>query len=57
MISRSTFAKKKKIMEKVEEYQFKLVEGQYNSRGSKILLGLINSKINFHQLEHFSNEI
>jgi hypothetical protein len=23
----------------------------HNSRGSKILLGLINSKINFHQLE------
>jgi hypothetical protein len=45
-------------MEKVEEYQFKLVEGQYTTvEAQKILLGLINSKINFHQLEHFSNEI
>jgi hypothetical protein len=44
-------------MEKVEEYQFKLVEGQYTTvEAQKILLGLINSKINFHQLEHFSNE-
>jgi hypothetical protein len=29
----------------------------HNSRGSKNSIGLINSKINFHQLEHFSNEI
>jgi hypothetical protein len=28
----------------------------HNSRGSKFY-GLINSKINFHQLENFSNEI
>jgi hypothetical protein len=45
-------------MEKAEEYQFKLVEGQYTTvEAQKILLGLINSKINFHQLEHFSNEM
>jgi hypothetical protein len=44
-------------MEK-KEYQFKLVEGQYTTvEAQKILLGLINSKINFHQLENFSNEI
>jgi hypothetical protein len=43
-------------MEKVEEYQFS--RGQYTTvEAQKILLGLINSKINFHQLEHFSNEI
>lgn len=45
-------------MEKEKDYQFKLVEGQYTSlEAQKILLGLINSKINFHQLENFSNEI
>jgi hypothetical protein len=44
-------------MEKVEEYQFKLVEQYTTVEAQKILLGLINSKINFHQLEHFSNEI
>jgi hypothetical protein len=49
---------KKENNGKVEEYQFKLVEGQYTTvEAKKILLGLINSKINFHQLEHFSNEI
>jgi hypothetical protein len=45
-------------MEKEKDYQFKLVEGQYTPlEAKKILLGLINSKINFHQLENFSNEI
>jgi hypothetical protein len=45
-------------MEKEKDYQFKLVEGQYTPLEAKeILLGLINSKINFHQLENFSNEI
>jgi hypothetical protein len=29
----------------------------HNSRGSKNSIRLINSKINFHQLENFSNEI
>jgi hypothetical protein len=43
---------------KWKSYQFKLVEGQYTTvEAKKILLGLINSKINFHQLENFSNEI
>lgn len=37
---------------------FQLVEGEYSPlEAKKILLGLINSKINFHQLENFSNEI
>ena len=37
---------------------FQLVEGEYSPlEAQKILLGLINSKINFHQLENFSNEI
>lgn len=37
---------------------FQLVEGEYAPlEAKKILLGLINSKINFHQLEYFSNEI
>ena len=45
-------------MKKEKDYQFKLVEGQYTPlEAKKILLGLINSKINFHQLENFSNEI
>lgn len=57
-ITRSTFAKKNIQMEKEKNYQFKLVKGQYEPLEAKeILLGLINSKINFHQLENFSNEI
>lgn len=45
-------------MKKQKDYQFKLVEGQYTPlEAKKILLGLINSKINFHQLENFSSEI
>lgn len=50
--------RKNKNMENEKDYQFKLVEGQYTPlEAKKILLGLINSKINFHQLENFSNEI
>jgi hypothetical protein len=41
---------------KVEEYQFKLVEG-HTTVEAKNSIRLINSKINFHQLENFSNEI
>lgn len=37
---------------------FQLVEGEFAPlEAKKILLGLINRKINFHQLEHFSNEV
>ncbi len=40
------------------EYQFKLVEGHFSpSEAGKVLLALINSKINFHNLEIFSNQI
>ena len=39
-------------------YQFKLIEGQFSpSEARKVLLALINSKINFHNLEIFSNQI
>lgn len=40
------------------EYQFKLVEGQFSpSEAGKVLFSLINSKINYHNLEIFSNQI
>jgi hypothetical protein len=51
-MTRFTFAKKRK-MEK-QKNKFKLVEGQYTVVNQKILLGAY--KINFHQLEHFSNK-
>jgi hypothetical protein len=45
-------------MEKKKDYQFKLVEGQYTPlEAKKNSIRFINSKINFHQLENFSNEI
>lgn len=41
-----------------KEYQFKLVEGQFlPSEAGRVLFTLINSKINFHNLEVFSNQI
>ncbi|MFV8270863.1 hypothetical protein ACNQGP_13155 [Flavobacterium sp. GT2N3] len=41
-----------------KEYQFKLIEGEFApSEAGKILFSLINSKINFHNLETFSNQI
>lgn len=41
-----------------KEYQFKLIEGQFSpSEAETVLLALINSKINFHNLETFSNQI
>lgn len=41
-----------------KEYQFKLVEGQFDPmEAGKVLFSLINSKINYHILEQFSNEI
>ena len=41
-----------------KEYQFKLVEGQFApSEAGKVLFSLINSKINYHNLEMFSNQI
>lgn len=41
-----------------KEYQFKLIEGQFvPSEAGTILFALINSKINYHNLEIFSNQI
>jgi hypothetical protein len=41
-----------------KEYQFKLVEGQFTpSEAGKVLFSLINNKINYHNLEKFSNQI
>lgn len=38
--------------------EFKLIEGQFNPDEAKnILLSLFNSKINYHQLDSFSNQI
>ena len=41
-----------------KEYQFKLIEGHFApSEAGKVLFSLINSKINYHNLEIFSNQI
>ncbi len=41
-----------------KEFQFKLIEGQFEpAEAGKVLYSLINSKINYHTLEEFSNEI
>ncbi len=41
-----------------KEYQFKLIEGQFSpSEAGRVLFTLINSKVNFHNLEVFSNQI
>jgi hypothetical protein len=41
-----------------KEYQFKLIEGQFvPSEAGTILFALINSKINYHNLEIFSHQI
>ena len=41
-----------------KEHQFKLVDGQFApSEAGKVLFALINSKINFHNLEIFSHQI
>jgi hypothetical protein len=39
-------------------FQFQLIDGAFTPSGAtKILLSLINNKINYHSLESFSNEI
>jgi hypothetical protein len=39
-------------------FQFQLIDGAFTPSGAtKILLSLINNKINYHSLEGFSNEI
>lgn len=41
-----------------KEYQFKLIEGKFApSEAGKVLFSLINNKINYHNLEKFSNQI
>ena len=41
-----------------KEYQFKLIEGQFAPlEAGKVLFSLINNKINYHNLEKFSNQI
>jgi hypothetical protein len=41
-----------------KEYQFKLIEGQFSPlEAGKVLFALINSKVNFHNLEIFSEQI
>ncbi|MGL2994131.1 hypothetical protein [Flavobacterium sp. TSSA_36] len=40
------------------KYQFQLIDGEFTPVGAaKVLFPLLNNKINYHSLEHFSNEI
>lgn len=42
----------------INKQHHKLIEGQFNSSDAlNILFALFNSKMNFHQLESFSNQI
>jgi len=57
-VYRYTFAKKITTMEKEKKHQFKLIDGQYSPlEAKKILLGLINSKINLHKLDNFRSQV
>jgi hypothetical protein len=39
----------------MDTYQFKLIEGNFSSQDAKtVLMSVINSKINFHNLNAFS---
>lgn len=39
----------------MDKYQFKLIEGNFSSQDAKtVLMSVINSKINFHNLNAFS---
>lgn len=41
-----------------EEYEFKLIDGQFHpNEAMNVLMSLFNSKIDYHQLESFSNQI
>ncbi|KAB1157659.1 hypothetical protein [Flavobacterium luteum] len=45
-------------MEANKEYKFQLIEGDFTpTEALKILMSVINSKIKFHQLDSFSNQI
>jgi hypothetical protein len=46
------------IMKKQDEHEFKLIDGQfYPNEAMNVLMSLFNSKIEYHQLESFSNQI
>jgi hypothetical protein len=39
----------------MDKYQFKLIQGEFSSQDAKtVLMSVINSKINFHNLNAFS---
>ncbi len=39
----------------MDKYQFKLIEGDFSSQDAKtVLMSVINSKVNFHNLNSFS---
>jgi hypothetical protein len=45
-------------MSKQSTHEFKLIDGQfYPNEALHVLISLFNSKINYHQLESFSNHI
>lgn len=45
-------------MNKQSTHDFKLIDGQFNpSEALHVLISLFNSKINYHQLESFSNHV
>lgn len=45
-------------MKKQSTHEFKLIDGQFDpNEALHVLISLFNSKINFHQLESFSNHI
>jgi hypothetical protein len=45
-------------MNKESTHEFKLIDGQFNAdEALHVLISLFNSKINYHQLESFSNHI
>ena len=46
------------VMKKQDEHEFKLIDGQFHPNDAmNILMSLFNSKIEYHQLESFSNQI
>lgn len=45
-------------MKKLVSHEVQLIEGQFSpTEAMKMLMSLFNSKINYHQLESFSNQI
>ena len=46
------------IMKKQDEHKFKLIDGQFQPNDAmNLLMSLFNSKIEYHQLESFSNQM